>query len=92
LPDVPTVEQAGVPGFYYAAWTGYFVPAGTPRDIAARLHADITRVLALPDVRDRLNALGFELVGSTPEALAARLKTDTARMAEVVRAAGIPQE
>jgi tripartite-type tricarboxylate transporter receptor subunit TctC len=92
LPDVPTVEQAGVPGFYYAAWTGYFVPSGTPRDIAARLHADITRVLALPDVRDRLNALGFELVGSTPEALAARLKTDTARMAEVVRAAGIPQE
>jgi tripartite-type tricarboxylate transporter receptor subunit TctC len=92
LPDVPTVEEAGVPGFYYAAWTGYFVPAGTPRDIAARLHADITRVLVLPDVRDRLNALGFELVGSTPEALAARLKTDTARMAEVVRAAGIPQE
>jgi tripartite-type tricarboxylate transporter receptor subunit TctC len=92
LPDVPTVEEAGVPGFYYAAWTGYFVPAGTPRDIAARLHADITRVLALPGVRDRLNALGFELVGSTPEALAARLKTDTARMAEVVRAAGIPQE
>jgi tripartite-type tricarboxylate transporter receptor subunit TctC len=92
LPDVPTVGEAGVPGFYYAAWTGYFVPAGTSRDIAARLHADITRVLALPDVRDRLNALGFELVGSTPEALAARLKTDTARMAEVVRAAGIPQE
>jgi len=92
LPDVPTVEEAGVPGFYYAAWTGYFVPSGAPREIVSRLHADITRVLALPDVRERLNALGFELVGSTPDALAARLKTDIARMAEVVRAAGIPQE
>ncbi|HWI15969.1 MAG TPA: tripartite tricarboxylate transporter substrate binding protein [Burkholderiales bacterium] len=92
LPNVPTVEEGGVPGFYYAAWTGYFVPSGSPREIVSRLHADVTRVLALPDVRDRLNTLGFELVGSTPEALAARLKTDIARMADVVRAAGIPQE
>jgi tripartite-type tricarboxylate transporter receptor subunit TctC len=92
LPDVPTVEEAGVPGFYYAAWTGYLVPSGTPKDAIAKLHADIVHVLALPDVRERLNGLGFELVGSTPEALEARLKTDIARLGKVVREAGIQSE
>ncbi len=92
LPDVPTVEEAGVRGFYYAAWTAYFVPAGAPRELVSRLNADITRVLASSDVRERLEALGFELVASTPDALATRLKTDLLRMANVVRAAGIAQE
>jgi len=68
------------------------VPAGTPREIVAHLHGDIARVLSLPDVRERLNALGFELIGSTPEQLEGRLKTDIARLGEVVRAAGIRAE
>jgi tripartite-type tricarboxylate transporter receptor subunit TctC len=92
LPDVPTMEEAGVRGFYYAAWTAYFVPAGTPRDLVSRLHGDIARALGLGDVRERLQSLGFEIVASTPDALAARLKTDLVRMAEVVSAAGIPRE
>jgi len=93
LPGVPTVAQAGVPGFYYAAWTAYLVPAGTPREVVARLHGDIARVLSLPDVRERLNALGFELIGSTPAQLGTRLKeTDIARLGAVVRVAGIPVE
>ena len=92
LPNVPTVAEAGVPGFYYAAWTGYLVPSGTPKEAIAKLHADIVRALALPDVRDRLSSLGFELIGSTPDEFAARLKTDIARLGKVVREAGIHAE
>ena len=89
LPNVPTVAEAGVPGFYYAAWTGYLVPSGTPKEAIAKLHDDIVHALALPDVRERLIGLGFELIGSTPEAFGARLKTDIARLGKVVRDAGI---
>ncbi len=92
LRDVPTVAEAGVPGFYYAAWTGFFVPAGTPKEAIAKLHGDIVRALGLPDVRERLTALGFELIGSTPDELGARLKTDIARLGKVVREAGIRAE
>jgi len=89
LPDVPTVAEAGVPGFAYAAWTGFLVPAGVPRDIIGRLHGELAKILNLPDVRERLANLGFELVGSTPEEFAALLKSDIARMEKVVRGAGI---
>lgn len=92
LPGVPTVAEAGVPGFYYAAWTGYLVPSGTPKEAIAKLHDDIVRALALPDVRERLSGLGFELIGSTPEEFGARLKTDIARLGKVVRGAGISAE
>ena len=92
LPAVPTVAEAGVPGFNYAAWTGFLVPAGTSKDIVVRLHAEITRILALPDVRDKLVSLGFELAGSTPEEFGALIRNDIARVAKVVKDAGIRVE
>ena len=92
LPAVPTVAEAGVAGFNYAAWTGFLAPAGTPKDIIARLHAEITRILALPDVREKLTSLGFELAGSTPDEFGALIKNDIARVAKVVREAGIRAE
>lgn len=92
LPAVPTVAEAGVAGFNYAAWTGFLVPAGTAKDIVARLHGEITRILALPDVRDKLTSLGFELVGSTPEEFGALIRNDIARVAKVVKDAGIRVE
>ena len=92
LPAVPTVAEAGVAGFNYAAWTGFLAPAGTPKDIIARLHAEITRILALPEVRDKLTGLGFELVGSTPDEFGMLIKIDIARVAKVVRDAGIRAE
>ena len=89
LPDVPTVAEAGVPGFAYAAWTGFLVPAGVPKDIVGRLHGELAGILKLPDVRERLTNLGFELVGGTPGEFSALLRSDIARMEKVVRGAGI---
>jgi len=88
-PDIPTVAESGVPGFEYAAWTGYFAPAGVTRDIIAKLHGDITQALSTAEVHERLSNLGFELVGSTPEALSQKLKTDIVRLGKLIRDAGI---
>jgi tripartite-type tricarboxylate transporter receptor subunit TctC len=92
LPDVPTVAEAGVPGFDFDSWTGYLVPAGTPKDIIVKLHADITRTLGLPEVREKLTMLGFDLVGGTPEAFATLIRNDIARFGKLVKAAGIRAE
>ncbi len=89
LPEVPTVAEAGVPGFDFDSWTGYLVPIGTPKEIIAKLHADITRTLTQPDVREKLIALGFDLVGGTPEALATLIRNDIARFGKLIKAAGI---
>ncbi|HYK16102.1 MAG TPA: tripartite tricarboxylate transporter substrate binding protein, partial [Burkholderiales bacterium] len=74
LPDVPTVAEAGVSGFDFDSWTGYLVPVGTSRELIVKLHADITRTLAAPEVRDKLVTLGFDLVGGTPEAFATLIR------------------
>ena len=92
LPQVPTVAQAGVPGFDFDSWTGYLLPAGAPRELVVKLHADITRTLAQPDVREKLIPLGFDLVGGTPEAFAALIRTDIARFGKLIKAAGIRAE
>ncbi len=92
LPDVPTVAEAGVPGFDFDSWTGYLVPVGTPRELIVKLHADITRTLAAPEVRDKLVTLGFDLVGGTPEAFATLIRNDIARFGKLIKAAGIKAE
>jgi tripartite-type tricarboxylate transporter receptor subunit TctC len=89
MPDVPPMSEAGVPGFDFAAWTGYLAPAGTPRDLIAKLHADIVRTLNAPDVREKMTTLGFELVGNTPEEFAVLIRNDIARFGKLVKAAGI---
>ena len=89
LPDAPTVAEAGVPGFNFDAWTGYLAPAGTPKEIVSKLHADITRILSAPDVQEKLTALGFDIVGGTPEEFAALMKNDIARMGKLIRETGI---
>ncbi len=89
LPDTPTIAESGVPGFDFSAWTGYLAPAGTPKDIIAKLHADITRTLGARDVRDKLTGLGFDLVGGTPEEFAALMKNDIARLGKLIKDAGI---
>ena len=72
MPDVPTVGET-IPGFESTSWQGYFVPAGTPRDIVVKLQQETAKVLKLPDVMERLRAGGNEGVGSTPEEFDARL-------------------
>jgi tripartite-type tricarboxylate transporter receptor subunit TctC len=88
VPAVPTVVESGLPGFEALQWFGIFAPAGTPKDIVAKLHNEIVRILRLPDVRERMTALGAEVVGSSPEQFASFQKADTAKWAKVVKTSG----
>jgi len=92
VPDVPTIAESGFPGFEATAWYGVLAPAGTPRPIINRLHDDIVRALKLSDVRERLESVGFELVGSTPEAFGAYIKSEIRKWAKVVKASGAKPE
>jgi len=89
LPDVPTVAESGFPGFDVSSWYGVLAPAGTPPEIVDRLHAEIARVLARPEVRDSLAQLGMQPVGNTPAQFAAEISADVERWARVVRDARI---
>jgi tripartite-type tricarboxylate transporter receptor subunit TctC len=89
MPDLPTMIEAGVPGFESETWFGLFAPAGTPADIVSRVSADTAAVLAAPDVRARFAAAGAETVGGTPAQLAARVKSDAAKWAAVIKAANV---
>ncbi len=92
LPDVPTVAESGLPGFDAPAWNGVLVPAQTPRPVIAKLHAEIVKDLKLPDVRERITALGFEPVGSTPQEFGVFLQAELAKWAKVARALGAKAE
>ncbi len=89
LPDVPSIAEAGLPGYEATQWFGVLAPSGTPRAIIDRLHQEIVRALRAPDVRDRLIADGTEPVGSTPEEFASYIKSETEKWARVIKAAGI---
>jgi tripartite-type tricarboxylate transporter receptor subunit TctC len=92
LPDVPTSAEAGIPGHEGDTLTGIVVPAGTPRQIIERLHAEIKKLIALPDVKERLEALGFNPVANRPEEFGERIRTETVRWAKVIRDANIKIE
>ena len=79
LPDVPTVAEAGVPKYQYEAWFGYLVQAGTPREIIAKVNADLAEVARMPAIQERFTKLGVDVATSTPEAMDALLKSDTDR-------------
>jgi tripartite-type tricarboxylate transporter receptor subunit TctC len=89
LPDVPTTVEAGYPQSDYVFWVGLLAPAATPRPIIDRLNAEALKALASPEVRERLTVLGAEPMGMTPAAFDAFLRSETARMAQVVKSAGI---
>lgn len=89
LPDVPTIAEAGLPGYEASAWYGLFAPAGTPREIVARLNLEAVKALKRPDVRDRLLALGGEPAGTSPEEFAAFIGTEIAKWSKVVQEAKI---
>src|SRR5260221_14119392 len=88
VPDVPTVAESGLPGFEALQWFGILAPAGTPKEIVARVNGEIVKILRLPDVRERMSSLGAEVVASTPEEFAGFLKADTAKWAKVVKESG----
>ncbi|HEX6007356.1 MAG TPA: tripartite tricarboxylate transporter substrate binding protein [Burkholderiales bacterium] len=90
FPDVPTAQEAGVPGYVYETWFGLFAPAGTPKGIIARLHQATVKALDMKEVRDQLFSQGVEADSSTPAELARILRDDTATWAKIIRSAGIP--
>ena len=92
IPDVPTVAESGVPGFETGSWQGVLAPAGTPREVVARINADFTRVLSTPEIREKLEAQGAEVRINTPETFAVFLRDETARWAKVVSANGVKFE
>jgi tripartite-type tricarboxylate transporter receptor subunit TctC len=87
--DVPTIAEAGVPGYDTSSWFAFFVPAKTPPTIVDRMHADTVAALADPAVKARLEQLGVVVVGSTPGQLAAHLKAEMEKWGPVIKAAGI---
>jgi len=91
-PDIPTIAEAGVPGYEAVQWFGILAPAGTPRAIVDRVHRDAVRVLQNPETKERLVADGADPVGSTPEQFAAFIRAETAKWANVVKAIGIQPE
>ena len=88
LPEVPTINESGVPGYDANQWYGVLTQAAVPRDIVMKLHADIVKVLARSDVKERLATDGAEPVANTPEQFAAHIKAEIARWAPVVKASG----
>jgi tripartite-type tricarboxylate transporter receptor subunit TctC len=92
IPNVPTVAESGVPGFDATNSVGIVAPAATPPEIVTKLNAEIVRILRLPDIREKLIAMGAEPVGSTPEAFTAFIREETRKWANVVRAANIPSQ
>ena len=92
LPDVPTLSESGVKGYDVTAWFGFLGPAGLPKDVVARLNADIATVLRSSEVRDKLSSLGAELGMGTPEAFGALIRDEVDKWARVVRTANITVE
>ena len=92
LPDVPTLDEAGVKGYGMYSWGGIIAPAKLPRPLIDKLNRDIGEALRLPDVRDRLTQLGAEVVAGTPEQFDALLRSETVRYAKLIKEAGIIPE
>ena len=83
-----TFAEQGFPGVEATAWYGILAPAGTPKPVITRLHGEIVKILKLPDVAQRLNGLGFEIVGSRPDQLSAYIRSEIKKWAKVVKASG----
>jgi tripartite-type tricarboxylate transporter receptor subunit TctC len=91
-PDIPTIAESGMTGFDFSSWYGLWGPKALPADIVAKLQTEVAKALAQPDVKERLAALGFEPIGSTPEAFAKFIDDEAARYQQIIKDAGIKTE
>ena len=89
VPDLPTIAEAGLKGYEANNWNGFFVPAGTPRPVVAKLNKELSAALLLPDIKDFLFKQGLDAAPGTPEAFAKYMKSEYAKWTKVIRAAGI---
>ena len=92
LPEVPTVDESGLPGYELTNWFGLLVPAATPRDLVSRVNGDVVKVLQQKDVRDKLADMGADVIGDSPQQFAAFIQSETAKWAKVIREARILAE
>lgn len=92
MPDVPTVAESGAPGFEAGAWYGMIAPAATPRPIVERLHGELTRILKLPDVQQRLRNEAYHILADTPEQFTLAIRNEVAKWAPIVKQAGLRAE
>jgi len=92
LPDTPTVDESGVPGFENITWHSVLVPAGTPKPIVKRLNTELVKIVNLPDVKERFIGQGLTPVGSTPEQMSALIKAESLQYAILAKQIGlVPQ-
>ena len=89
LPDLPSIAESGYPGFEALAWNGVLVAAGTPRTIVARLNTEMNAILKEPEMRQKMQGFGFDLVGGTPEEFGALISSETAQWAPVIKKVGL---
>ena len=92
VPGVPSVAEAGVPGYAIDSWWGVLVPMGTPKDITAKLNTELVRILNLQDVKDRFAGLGVEAVPSTQAQFAQFISSETAKFAKLIKDVGVKIE
>jgi len=88
IPDLPTMQESGIPAFDISNWFAYFVPAATPAEAVDRLNSEINRALQLPDVREKLASVGAEVVGTSPQELQRFLQRETDKFAQLIKASG----
>ena len=91
-PGLPTVAEAGLPGYETATWLGIVAPAATSREVVAKINAEIQRVMALPEVKEKLIAQGLTLSGGTPEQFGAYIRSEHAKWGNLIKDAGIKAE
>ncbi len=89
LPDVPTIAELGFPGYEISSWQGVFAPAGTPKDVVAKINGELVRMLNVPEIRRRISQEGADPVGSTPDAFATRVKNEITKWTKVIKTSGI---
>jgi tripartite-type tricarboxylate transporter receptor subunit TctC len=89
VPDVPTIAEAGVPGYEASSWYGLMVPAKTPPAIIARLHAESVKALNRPDVKERFATTDFQLIGAGPEQFGAHIRSEIAKWGKIVKSTGL---
>jgi tripartite-type tricarboxylate transporter receptor subunit TctC len=89
MPDIPTIAEAGVPGYEMDVWYGLFAPRGTPRPVIDKIAAEVGRIMRAPDMQERWSAVGVDPVGTTPAEFKAQFDLEIQKWAKVVKAAGL---